>query len=551
MLRPSTRPNVEATNRKLVHYCWFGGSAKPPAVIRCLESWARHLPGYEIREWNESNCSLESSYLKTAYERGLWSKVSNLIRLQALLQHGGIYLDTDIEVFRAFDDLLEEECVVGFQHEQHERDWVNNAVIVSRPHHPFLKACIELTLDHFETTGEFLRSPSVTTAVLKEWGLVKYGTQRVKDVLVLETGSFYPVSYREAQDPVKVSASSYCTHHWHFTWKGNAAGKPDQRMERGVASAVRSLTRHVSGALVNVIFLEKGESAPLFRRCLETSLAMFRRPLAELAHWRIYRLPRLKRQIRRRFTRESTGLRGPQLLADRSSGRVLKGPFAEMRLLSGEISQLTPKLLGTYEQELHPWIDWIIERNYKHFINIGCAEGYYAVGLAVRCPEARGYAFDIALRARRATSKLAALNGVTSRIRIGARCTSRILARLPTQDAIVLCDIEGAEDELLDPQVSSSLLERDLLVEIHDGPGVERIKALLARRFAQSHECELVSYRGRSSRDAEEFSTQLTVFERQALVEEYRLHGIEWMLLRRKSAALHSIPVLEAQRRLR
>jgi mannosyltransferase OCH1-like enzyme len=164
-------------SKKILHYCWFGKGAKPPDVLRCQASWSRYLDGYEIREWNEGNCSLENGYLKAAYERGLWSKVSNLIRLQVLWQHGGIYLDTDIEVLRDFDDLLGEGCVVGFQQEKHDTDWANNAVIVARAGHPFLKDCIDLTLEHFEKTGEFLRSPIVTTAVLKEWGLVKYGSQ--------------------------------------------------------------------------------------------------------------------------------------------------------------------------------------------------------------------------------------------------------------------------------------------------------------------------------------------------------------------------------------
>jgi hypothetical protein len=273
---------------RLLHYCWFGKHAKPPDVVRCQASWARHLGGYELLEWNESNSPLDREYLKAAYARGLWSKVSNLVRLEALWRYGGIYLDTDIEVLKTFDDLLGEGCVVGFQHEHHDRDWVNNAVLIAKPGHPFLKDCIDLTLDHFNRTGEFLRSPTVTTTVLKERGLARYGTQRVKDVLVLEADYFYPVPYWQTHDALKPATRSYCTHHWHFSWKDRAGGTKTAT-PKPAPSRLKRLKRAFSGALLNLAFLRQGRAAAPARRALETVFALFRRPFR----------PRPERPVRR------------------------------------------------------------------------------------------------------------------------------------------------------------------------------------------------------------------------------------------------------------
>src|SRR5690606_36054435 len=134
----------------VLHYCWFGGQPKPPEVLRCMESWARVLPDHEVVEWTESDLERGDHYLDAALSQGLWSKVSNLVRLQVLRDQGGIYLDTDIELLRPFGRLMDEHCVVGFQQTRNDSDWVNNAVLLGSRGHPFLTACIDLTRDHFQ-----------------------------------------------------------------------------------------------------------------------------------------------------------------------------------------------------------------------------------------------------------------------------------------------------------------------------------------------------------------------------------------------------------------
>ncbi len=100
---------------KIIHYCWFGNNPLSDLNKRCIDSWRRLLPDYTIKEWNEHNSPLDNDYCRAACERGLWSKVANYVRLHALSTEGGIYFDTDVEVFKNFDPLLGHRCFVGFQ----------------------------------------------------------------------------------------------------------------------------------------------------------------------------------------------------------------------------------------------------------------------------------------------------------------------------------------------------------------------------------------------------------------------------------------------------
>ena len=115
------------------------------------------------------------------------------------------------------------------------------------------------------------------------------------------------------------------------------------------------------------------------------------------------------------------------------------------------------KLLGCYEQPLQPFIEQAIRAAYPVVLNIGCAEGYYAVGMARRMPATRVHAFDIDPAAQRVCAELAAKHGVADRVRIGARFTPDDFAAYAGQKTLVLCDIEGGEKDLLDPETAPAL----------------------------------------------------------------------------------------------
>lgn len=102
---------------KILHYCWFGGKPKPPLAQKCLKSWKRFCPDYEIREWNERNFDITTAplYVRQAYEAGRWAFVTDYVRLKALTEQGGIYMDTDVEVVKPFTSYLHHRAFAGFE----------------------------------------------------------------------------------------------------------------------------------------------------------------------------------------------------------------------------------------------------------------------------------------------------------------------------------------------------------------------------------------------------------------------------------------------------
>ena len=180
-----------------------------------------------------------------------------------------------------------------------------------------------------------------------------------------------------------------------------------------------------------------------------------------------------------------------QLIANtliaRSGTVVLTGPFKGMHYgLRASEGSASARLLGVYEASLAPVIETVIARAYPLVIDIGSAEGYYAVGLARRMPLARVMARDANPQAQDLCRRLAAMNGVEARVEVGGVMTHADLDLCLNQKTLVLCDIEGAEAELLDPVAAPGLRAADILVECHDvmRPG---LTDLIAGRFAATH----------------------------------------------------------------
>ncbi|MEH7419501.1 capsular polysaccharide synthesis protein, partial [Neobacillus drentensis] len=105
---------------KTIHYCWFGEKEKPELVKKCLNSWKETLPDYQIIEWNEKNFDINANkYVKEAYQSGKFAFVSDYVRVFVLYRFGGIYLDTDVEVFKPFDIFLHHSSFWGFEQENY------------------------------------------------------------------------------------------------------------------------------------------------------------------------------------------------------------------------------------------------------------------------------------------------------------------------------------------------------------------------------------------------------------------------------------------------
>jgi hypothetical protein len=166
---------------------------------------------------------------------------------------------------------------------------------------------------------------------------------------------------------------------------------------------------------------------------------------------------------------------------------VQAGPFAGLRFV-GQTSEgcSAPRLLGCYEQELHVHIERLIGKPFDAVLNIGCADGYYAVGLARRMPGVTVFAHDLNPAAQSGCRAVAELNGVADRVQVGGLFAAADFGAFAGKKTWLVMDIEGAERELLDPQTCPALLDMTVLVECHDCfvPG---LSAEIARRFAATH----------------------------------------------------------------
>jgi hypothetical protein len=221
----------------------------------------------------------------------------------------------------------------------------------------------------------------------------------------------------------------------------------------------------------------------------------------------------------------------------RQHGNVVQqGPFAGMLYVNeAACSTLTPKLIGSYEAELHPALAQVFATEYSTIIDVGCAEGYYAVGLAIRLPRARVYAFDTDERARVLCEQMAKLNSVAERVFVEGVCSHARLDELIDERTLVVCDCEGCEFELLRPEVVPSLNQADLLVELHDFID-PRIKSTLISRFEQTHQIAIIQTADRVAADytaIKELNARSQLFA----LAELRGADMEWAFMRSRGAA--------------
>ncbi len=200
---------------KIIHCCWFGKNDFPPLVLKCVESWKKYLPDYEIRIWNEDNFDVESVYFtKEAYKSGNWAFVSDYVRLYALCNFGGVYMDVDVEVVKDFTPVLEgKSYVTSFT----EGDLVTAGFFACVPNHPFIKSVLEF-YDKTYTGGEirYVSNPYVFTRVAdKLYSIREKGApQDAPDFTVYPMDRFMPFKKNVFGDGAfRITENTYTVHH--------------------------------------------------------------------------------------------------------------------------------------------------------------------------------------------------------------------------------------------------------------------------------------------------------------------------------------------------
>jgi len=214
---------------------------------------------------------------------------------------------------------------------------------------------------------------------------------------------------------------------------------------------------------------------------------------------------------------------------------VWSGPFKGMAYVGAATEgALIPRLLGTYESELHPHIAAVLAEGVDCVIDVGCAEGYYAVGLARLAPQATVYAHDIDEAAREACTELAARNGVSERVIVGGEFKPTDFEGFDGKRCLVLVDTEGAEVEILQPALSPALGRMTLIVETHDlyRPGALQT---LMERFSPTHDIVRVDQAPKSFA-MPEWLKALPHLDQLLAAWEWRAQPTPWLVMRPKSA---------------
>ena len=209
---------------KKIHYCWFGRGQMPPMALKCIESWHRFMPDYEYKLWNEDNFDINSvPYVKEAYEARKFAFVTDYVRL--LYTEGGIYMDTDVEVLRPYDDLLELSGFTGYEGSKYlppvtgtmaseaGGEWVKEQLASYDGAHFLLP------------DGAFDMKTNTTriAEIMKAGGFKQDGKKQVYKGMHI-----FPVQYfcpRQTTGEILMTDETYCDHHFMGSWSGSGGGK--------------------------------------------------------------------------------------------------------------------------------------------------------------------------------------------------------------------------------------------------------------------------------------------------------------------------------------
>lgn len=208
---------------KIIHYCWVGGAPKPQSVVYCIESWKRFCPDYEIREWNETNYDFtKNEYMRQAYEAKKWGFVPDYARLDIIYEHGGIYLDIDVEMVRSFDELLCHEGFFGFEDTGEGSFFVNcGSGFGAQKHNRLIKALRDcyIPLNFINHNG----MPDLTPSpVLNATVFANYGVKMNNDCQQIDGNVFYPAEYFCPKifntGKLRLTKKTFSMHHFSASW---------------------------------------------------------------------------------------------------------------------------------------------------------------------------------------------------------------------------------------------------------------------------------------------------------------------------------------------
>ena len=204
---------------KKINYIWFG-SSKPEKVLKCIESWKKFLPEYKIIEWNENNFNVEkemkeSKFFKECYQRKLWAFVSDYVRVKVLYENGGIYLDTDMEVIKNLDPLLDTELFLGYENE----NVLSFGIVGTIPKNIVFKKFLEFYQSEVWKSSLYIVTGILTKILKEEYkDLEKISEKKLK---IYPKEYFYPYNHDENFTKECLTKNTYTIHWWGKSWGKN------------------------------------------------------------------------------------------------------------------------------------------------------------------------------------------------------------------------------------------------------------------------------------------------------------------------------------------
>ena len=203
---------------KVIHYCWFGNNPMPEKEQKCIESWKKFFPDFEIKKWDESNFDYSScEFAKQAYEKKSFAFVSDYARAKILYEEGGLYLDTDVKIIKPFPEMIESSGFIGFE----RRHFLGTAVLASEKNNPIIKKL----LDYYETNDfmtkdgfvDIIANVSILTDIFKDKGLKLGGKrQTLAGFEIFNREVFYPK--KMADDEFKTTEETLAIHKCSNSW---------------------------------------------------------------------------------------------------------------------------------------------------------------------------------------------------------------------------------------------------------------------------------------------------------------------------------------------
>lgn len=208
---------------KKIHFCWFGGKKLPKDVKKCIQSWKNNCIDYEIIRWDETNFDINCcEFVREAYKNKAWAFVSDYARLKIIYENGGIYLDTDVEIVRSLDELLENKCYLA---QQQDGNYINTGLGFGAEKNAGI---IKEMLDIYDTiTFDNNKKIEIACPILNTKVVKKHGKYKEDEISIFNSNvKIFPPKYFDPLAPGNTKnllcEEMYSIHHYNASWSSNS-----------------------------------------------------------------------------------------------------------------------------------------------------------------------------------------------------------------------------------------------------------------------------------------------------------------------------------------